>query len=158
MPSTAGETFYDLALRALDEQQSEVAGLRTRAGTILAAAAVVATLLARPVFAEPVPDSLLFRLAAVTGVVGLMVVLAASVQLLQTHMVGFAVDVRTVYATADLRDAEALLVRLALTLERRRERNAPTVERLRAACGVALAGLVVATVGFGIGAALGFAT
>ncbi len=157
MPSTAGETFYDLALRALDEQQSEVAGLRTRAGTILAAAAIVATLLARPVFTEPVPDSPLFRLAAGTGVAGLVVVLAASVELLRTHTVGFAADVRELYATTrDDVDIEAVFAALALTLERRRRRNAPTVERLRAACGVTLAGLVLATSGFGVAAAIGF--
>ena len=51
MAGTASETFYDLAIRAIEEQEWEVNSLRTRTGTIAAAGAVAATILAREVFA-----------------------------------------------------------------------------------------------------------
>jgi hypothetical protein len=157
MPATAGETFYDLALRALDDQQSEVAGLRTRAGTILAAAAVVATLLARPVFAEPVPDSMLFRATVAVGVAGFLVVLTATVDLLRTHRLAFSVDARQAYVrTLDAGDVETVHLMLAVLLERRRRANSVSIARLQSGCGIALAGLTLATAGFGTAAALGF--
>lgn len=157
MPATAGETFYDLALRALDDQQSEVAGLRTRAGTILAAAAVVATLLARPVFTEPVPDSALFRLCVAVGLAGFLVVLAATVDLLRTHRLAFTVDVGRAYSkTFDAGDLETVQLTLVSLLERRHRANKAAIERLRVVCGIALAGVALATVGFGAAATLGF--
>ncbi len=55
MPGTVSDTFYDLAIRAIEEQEREVNGLRARTGTILASGAVAATLLAREVFAGPHP-------------------------------------------------------------------------------------------------------
>jgi len=56
MPSATSETFYDLAIRAVEEQDREVNSLRTRTGTILAAATIAATVLAREVFAGAAPS------------------------------------------------------------------------------------------------------
>lgn len=157
MPSTAGETFYDLALRALDEQQSEVAGLRTRAGTILAAAAIVATLLARPVFADAAFASPLHRLAAAAAVVGLVVVLTSAVELLRTHELGFTVDVWGTYlATRGPGDLEDLQFALAWTLDDLRTANAAVIRRLQITSGCALGGLVLETSGLAVVATLGF--
>ena len=56
MPSATSETFYDLAIRAVEEQDRELNSLRTRTGTILAAATIAATVLAREVFAGAAPS------------------------------------------------------------------------------------------------------
>ncbi len=103
LPSTAGETFYDLAVRALADQESQVASLRTRTGTLVAGAAVVATLLADPVFAKSHPDGLAEWIAAGVGVAAVFALLAAAVLLLRSHDLAFALDVRETYTEAEER-------------------------------------------------------
>ena len=65
MPSTAGETFYELAVGALDEQEREVSSLRSRTGTL--AAAVAASLLGREMFTDSHPEGSAEWIAAATG-------------------------------------------------------------------------------------------
>jgi len=92
MPSTMSETFYDLAIRALEEQDREVSGLRTRTGTILAAAAIAATVLAREVFAGAAPSGWIAWTSTAVGLSGLASVLIASVYVLRSHDLRFGVD------------------------------------------------------------------
>jgi hypothetical protein len=100
VPSTTSETFYDLAIRAIEEQEREVNGLRARTGTLVAAAAVAATVLAREVFAGAHPNGWLAWTATGIGLIALGAVLLASVYLLRSHDLSFSVD-----AAATLEDA-----------------------------------------------------
>lgn len=161
MPSTAGETFYDLAVRALEEQERQVTSLRVRTGTLVAAAAVAATLLAREVFADTHPDGIAEWSVTVFGLVGLGVVLIASVFLLRSHDLAFSLDVREAYDDAEERqepDGETevhnLHLALALSISDRQADNQPTVSSMRTAFAWALAGLLAEIVGLGTGAAL----
>ena len=161
MPSTASETFYDLAIRAIEEQEREVAGLRTRTGTIVAAAAITATVLAREVFAGAHPHGWIAWTATVVGLDALLVVLLASVYLLRSHNMSFSVDAADAYrqavrwfGTTDDHDPTEVHVALTYNLGDLQATNAPTVRRLRTRFAIALGGLVVETIGLGLGATL----
>jgi hypothetical protein len=101
VPATASETFYDLALRALEEQARDVRSLRSRTGTLVAAAAVAATLLGREVFATSHPDGAPEWIASAAGLIGLGVVLFASVYLLRSHDLVFSVDAAAPFEEAE---------------------------------------------------------
>jgi hypothetical protein len=161
MPSTASETCYDFALRAIEEPEREVAGIRTRTGTLVAAAAITATVLAREVFAGAHPDGWVAWTATMVGLVALLVVLLASVDLLRSHNMSFSVDAADAYhqatrwfGTTDDHDPDEVHVALTYNLGDLQAANAATVKRLRKVFATALGGLVVETVGLGLGTAL----
>jgi hypothetical protein len=64
------ERIYQLGLEALAEQERQVAEVRSRGSTLLAAGAVIASLLAKPVFHGGHPDGALQTLAATIGLIG----------------------------------------------------------------------------------------
>lgn len=159
MPATTSETFYDLALRAIEEQEREVQSLRTRTGTIVAAAAVASTLLAREVFAGSRPDGSAAWTATTVGLAALGAVVFASVYLLRSHELSFSLDAAAALETADAegldRDDPARVVRgLTYVLSSMQAENSLTVGRLRTSFAWALGGLVVEIFGLGLGAAL----
>jgi hypothetical protein len=160
MASTPSDMFYDLAVRAIEEQEREVHGLRTRTGTIVAAGAVAATLLAREVFAGSHPDGWVAWTLTAFGLIGLAVVLLASVYLLRSHDLSFSIDAWAAYERAqdlgvlDVDGAEGLRMDLTYNLSAMQADNGLTVERLRAAFAIALAALVLEIFGLGFGAAL----
>jgi hypothetical protein len=160
MPGTASATFYDLAIRALEAQEREVNSLRTRTGTLAAAAAVAGTVLAREVFTGVHPDGWFAWTVTVTGLFGLGIVLVASVYLLRSHSLAFSIDSTATFADAmssgavDADNPADVQIGVAIRLSTIRADNGPVVNRLRLAFAVALAGLVVEIVGLGIGAAL----
>jgi hypothetical protein len=158
MPSTAGETFYDLAIRSLEEQEREVNSLRSRTGTLAAAAAVAATLLTRVVFADDHPEGWMEWTAVSIGLIALGTVLLASVYLLRSHDMTFSVDAARIQEEAEtagaLEDVEALQLGLTHGLSLMEGVNRAIVDRLKVAFAAALAGFVIETVGLGLGAAL----
>jgi hypothetical protein len=160
MPTTASETLYDLALRALGEQEREVDSLRTRTGTIVAAAAVAATLLGREVFAGSRPDGFVAWTGTGIGLAGLAVVLLASVYLLRSHDLAFSMDAAATFEEAldggALEDEtpDGLHIGLTYGLSSIQAHNAPTVQRLKSAFALALGALVLVILGLGVGAAL----
>jgi hypothetical protein len=161
MPATAGETFYDLAARALAAQESEVASLRTRAGTLVAGAAVVATLLAKPIFSRSHPDGVVEWCTAALGFAGMAALLVAAVYLLRSHNLAFGVDVDALYDEAGRRgdlaedaDVNSLHARLALALADQHASNAPTIVGMRSAIAAALTGIIAEVVGLGLASAL----
>lgn len=160
MPRTSSETFYDLAIRALEEQEREVSGLRTRTGTLVAAAAVAATLLVRFVFAGSHPDGWLEWSATGVGLAALAVVLLASVYLLRSHDLSFGIDAAASHmelealGTLESDDATEAHLHLTYTLSSIRAENGLTVKHLKTAFACALGGLLVETLGLGLGAAL----
>ncbi len=160
MPGRPSDTFYDLAIRAIEEQEREVNGLRARTGTIVAAGAVAATLLAREVFAGSHPDGSFEWTVTGVGLAGLALVLLSSVYLLRSHDLSFSLDARAAYERArdlgvlDVDGVEAVRIDLVYNLSAMQGNNGVTVERLRVAFAAALGGLVVEIVGLGLGAAL----
>ena len=160
MPATVGETFYDLAVRSLEEQEREVSSLRSRTGTLVAAAAVAATLLGREVFADAHPDGVVEWLACGAGLLALGVVLGASVYLLRSHELAFGMDAAAAFEEAEAGgalegdDAEGLQIGLTYGLAAIQARNHPTLERLKLAFAWALGGVVVEILGLGLAAAL----
>jgi hypothetical protein len=161
MPTLKGETFYDLAVRSLEAQERQVASLRTRTGTLVAAATVIATVLAQNVFATSRPDAWLPWLATTVGLAGGVLLLLASIYVLRSHDVAFSVgDAATAFEHAvdfgglEDDDPEGLHTGLTYILSDIHGKNAPTVERLKTAFAVALAGLLAETVGLGLAAAL----
>jgi hypothetical protein len=159
VPATVGETFYDLAIRSLEEQEREVSSLRSRTGTLVAAAAVAATLLGREVFIGTHPDGLVEWVACGTGLVALGVVLGASVHLLRSHNLTFSLDAAATFEEAEAdgaleHDAEALQIGLTYSLAAIQAGNSATVLGLKVAFAWALGGLVVEILGLGLSAAL----
>jgi hypothetical protein len=159
VPSTAGETFYDLAIRSLEEQEREVNSLRTRTGTLVAAAAVAATLLSSAVFVDTHPEGALEWIATGVGLAALAVVLLASVYLLRSHDLTFTVDAAAVYEDAERAgalddDVEGLHIGLTYGLSSMQADNSVIVGNLKTAFAIALAALVIEVLGLGLGAAL----
>ncbi|HXE45173.1 MAG TPA: hypothetical protein VN635_08240 [Conexibacter sp.] len=74
--------LYDLALRALDEQDRRANALRGRLGPVLAAAAFGGSLLSGPVVGGTHPASLAGKLAAVVAIVGLLAMTGGALRLL----------------------------------------------------------------------------
>jgi hypothetical protein len=79
MSTTPAEAVYDIAVRALEAQEREVNSLRTRTGTLAAAAALAASLLGREAFVGSDPEGFVAWVATAAGLVALAVVLFASV-------------------------------------------------------------------------------
>jgi len=161
MPSTAAETFYDLAVRALEEHERQVSSLRARTGTLVAAAAVAAGLLGREVFADTHPDGIMEWAAAASGLLALAAMLAASVFLLRSHELSFSLDGAAAYEEAQdfgalnqVDAAEAVHTGVTYGLAGVQAGNGPTVVRLKTAFAFALGGLVIEVLGLGLAAAL----
>jgi hypothetical protein len=160
MASTPSEIFYDLALRALEEQERDLVSLRSRTGTIVAAAAIAATVLAREVFAGTQPDGWSGWTASGLGFVGLLAVLFASTYVLRSHDLLFSIDaaaaLEEAVAFGSVDDEHVAEVELGMTyrLSSMRAENDTKIRRIRTAFATALGGLLVETVGLGVGAAL----
>ena len=151
------ERIYDLAVEALAEQERQVSEVRGRGPALLAAGAVVASLLTKPVFDGPHPDGFPGLLAAFVGLAGVAGVLVFVVLLLRPYELGFSVKAGATYrALWDQEILEQPLIDLALAeaFEERREDNAVVVRRLVRFLALALGSLVVETVGLGTAAAL----
>ena len=151
------ERIYDLAVEALAEQERQVSEVRGRGPALLAAGAVIASLLTKPVFDGPHPDGFPELLAAVLGLAGVAGVLVFVVLLLRPYDLGFSVKAGATYrALWDQEILEQPLIDLALAeaFEERREDNAAVVKRLVRYLALALGSLVVETIGLGTAAAL----
>jgi hypothetical protein len=121
----------------------------------------VATLLAESVFEGAHPVGVGEWSMAILGLGGLAALLFASVFLLRSHDLAFALDVRETYAEAEQRgdlgadvEVDGLHVQLAFTMADRHAENAATVLSMRDAFAVALLGLFAEAVGLGLASAL----
>lgn len=151
------ERIYELGAEALGEQERQVAEVRGRGATLLAAGAVIASLLAKPVFQGGHPDGLAEVTSTGVGLLGSAGVLVFVVMLLRPYELGFSVKPGATYRA--LWDQEVLVqpmvdLALAVAFEERRNANAQVVERLVSFLSRALASLVLETAGFAIAAAL----
>jgi hypothetical protein len=151
------ERIYELGVEALAEQERQVAEVRSRGSTLLAGGAVIASLLAEPVFGGAHPDGFGEQLAAALGLAGCAGVLVFVVLVLRPYELGFSVKAGATYrALWEQEILEQPMVDLALAeaFEERRNENAKVVRRLVRFLALALASLVLETVGLGTAAAL----
>lgn len=95
--ATFEERIYELGAEALAEQERQVAELRARGATLLAAAAVIASLLAKPVSQGDHPEGIAEVAAATVGLLGAGGVLVFAVLLLRPYELGFSVKPGATY-------------------------------------------------------------
>lgn len=121
------ELTYELATRALEEQEGALRDLRSRAGTLLAAAALVATFLGSAALSDGA-----FELAEVVAILALFVTLGMCLWTLLPHTPAFAVDARAAYddLAADADDVVRVHLRLAFALRDQRARNQSRIDQL----------------------------
>jgi hypothetical protein len=151
------ERIYQLGLEALAEQERQVVEVRSRGSTLLAAGAVIASLLAKPVFHGGHPDGALQTLAATAGLIGAGGLLLVVVLLLRPYELGFSVNAPSTYrALWEQGILEQPMVDLALAdaFEEQRETNSKAVRRLSWLLALALGALVLETAGLAAAAAL----
>jgi hypothetical protein len=122
---------YDLALRALDQQERELGELRARTNTIIAAAALIASFLGAAAIRAHGGLS-------VWSVVALAVLVlngALSLVVLWPRRLGFVFDVRETYAELHplLDDVAEARLRVAYGARDRYEFNKRTIDRLELA-------------------------
>lgn len=151
------ERIYELGTEALAEQERQVAEVRSRGATLLAAGAVIGSLLAKPVFSGDHPDGTAETLAAVLGVFAAGALLIFVVLLLIPREMGYSVNARATYqALWDQQILQQPMVDLALAdaFDERREQNSGVVSQLVSFLAWALAALTLETVGLATAAAL----
>ena len=155
--ATFEERIYSLATEALAEQERQVAELRSRGSTLLAAGAVVASLLAKAVFHGNHPQGVAEVVATVVGLVGAAALLVFVVGLLRPYELGFSVKAGETYRALwneDVLEQPGVDIALAEAFEDRRDGNAKVVRRLVLFLGLALAALVLEATGLAVAAAL----
>jgi hypothetical protein len=104
MPEPRGR-IYELALRALDEQDRQVDDVRGRLAPVLAAGGVGLTLLTRPVFSGDHPSGAVELVATIVGLLGAVALVLAGAYVLHPRRLAFSVNAR---ATLDaIRDRDA---------------------------------------------------
>ena len=155
--ATFEERIYSLGVDALAEQERQVAEVRGRVSVLLAAAAVVPSLLARSVFHGDHPEGFLEIAAAVVGLAGAAGVLVFAVLLLRPYALGFSMKAGETYRelwNRQILEQPMIDLALAEALDERRQENAETVRRLVRWLALSLGSLVVETAGLALAAAL----
>jgi hypothetical protein len=152
------ERMFQLGLESLAEQERQVAEVRTRGSTLLAAGAVIASLLVKPVFRENNSHDALETFAAIVGLLGAGGLLVFVVMLLRPYELGFTINAPATYHALwddGILGQPMMDLALADAFEKRREMNSGIVGRLSLFLGLALGALVLETAGLAAAAALG---
>jgi hypothetical protein len=155
--ATFEERVYELGANALAEQERQVSELRGRGATLLAAAAVIASLLAKPVFHNGHPWGLEEVVPSGLGLLGAAGVLVFVVLLLRPYALGFSVKAGATYRALwdkGITSQPLIDIALAEAFEDRRNENGKVVDRLGGFLVLALGALVLETVGLATAAAL----
>ncbi|MGH2832564.1 MAG: hypothetical protein ACRDK2_07285 [Solirubrobacteraceae bacterium] len=151
------ERIYELGSEALADQERQVAEVRGRGATLVAASAVISSLLAKPVFHTDHPDGFWQIAGTAVGLLGCAGVLLFVVLLLRPYELGFSVRAGATYrALWDRGSVGQPMVDFALAelFEERRDDNAEIVDRLGWLLALALASLLLETIGLAFAAAL----
>jgi hypothetical protein len=152
--------IYELALRALDEQDRQVGDVRGRLAPVVAAGGVGLTLLTRPAVSGSHPSGAVELAATVVGLLGAAALILASAYVLHPRRLAFSVNARATLDTIRARDADILEDEdlfhetMISTLTARRLGNQPIVDRLHTAFSVGLVGLLLELGGLSSAAAL----
>jgi hypothetical protein len=151
------ERIYELGVAALSDQERQVAEVRGRGATLLAAGAVIASLLAKPVFHGGHPNGSWEIAGTAVGLLGCAGVLLFVVLMLRPYRLGFSVKPGVTYRTLwdqGILEQPMIDVALAEAFEERREENAKVVQHLVRFLALALASLLLETIGLATAAAL----
>jgi hypothetical protein len=151
------ERVYELGTAALADQERQVAEVRGRGSTLLAAGLLIASLLAKPIFHDGHPSGAGEIAATTVGLLGTGGVLLFVVLLLRPYTLGFSVKAGATYrALWDQGILEQPMVDLALAeaFEERRNQNAQVVTLLTLFLALALASLILEAAGLATAAAL----
>ena len=151
------ERIYELGVEALAEQERQVAEVRGRGATLLAAGAVIASLLAKPVFDGEHPDGFAEIAAMGIGLLGSTGILVFVVLLLRPYELGFSVKAGVTYRALwaqGILEQPMVDIALAEAFEERRHTNAEVVRRLVLFLALTLVSVVLETAGLATAAAL----
>jgi hypothetical protein len=151
------ERIYELGTEALAEQERLVVETRGRGTAIIAAGAVIASLLAKPVFHGDHPRDFFEVASAAAGLAGCAGVLLFVVLLLRPRELGFSVKASATYRSLweqGITEQPTVDIALAEAFEERREENRPAVECFALLLALALGSLVLETAGLALAAAL----
>jgi hypothetical protein len=151
------ERIFGLGSEALAEQEPQVAEVRGRASALLAGGAVIASLLAGPVFDGRHPRGASELIATAIGLVGAAGLLIFVLLLLRPYTLGFSVNAGATYRALweqGILEQPMVDIALAEAFEERRTLNAPAVRRLTVFLTLALVAAVLETAGLATSAAL----
>jgi hypothetical protein len=147
------ERMYQLGAEALAEQERSVAQLRSRPPAMLAAGAVVPSLLAHAVFAGPHPRGW----EVVFVGLGVLALLVATLLMMLPYEMGFSLDASFTYQwlfSEGVVEQPGVDYVLADALHDRRLANQTVVDKLTRYLTAAVVALAVEAAGFAIAAAL----
>ena len=145
---------YDLALRALDEQERRVAQLHARITPVLAAGGVGITLLTRPAFEGAHPVGVAESVSVAIGLLGIAIAVVAAAFLLLAAGLAFGVDARAAAAVAQRHGSEGFISVLVVVLDEQRRGNLRSIERLQGAFTLMVCGMLVGVCGLAVAAAI----
>jgi hypothetical protein len=151
------ERIYELGSGALADQERQVSEVRGHGSTLLAASAVIASLLAKPVFHAGHPHGFWQIASTAVGLLGCAGVLLFVILLLRPYGLGFIVRARSTNQMLwDRGILEQPMIDLALAeaFDDRRDDNAKVVKRLELFLALALVSLLVQAIGLAAAAAL----
>lgn len=152
-----GERMLELAKESIGDQERQVADLRTRGATVLAAGGVVGGLFGDAVFDGGHPDgpvewgSIVVALVAATGL------LVSVVDLYRPRRFAFSFDARQVYTELfrqGITEQPRLDLELAYRLATTREENVSAVDRVSSRFRTALGSFLLLLVALAVAAAL----
>jgi hypothetical protein len=151
------ERIYQLGVDELAEQERQVAEIRGRAPALLAAGAVVPSLLAHAVFHGRHPHGFSEVLCTVLGIAGAAALLVAALMLLWPRELGFSVNTRATYQELwdqQILEQPLLDLTLADAFHDRRQANKVVVTKLTGLLALAMMALAIEAAGFAAAAAL----
>ena len=150
--------LYDLALRALDDQERRASELRSRVGPVLAAGGVGTTLLAGPAFSAN-PRGVVEIGAIAVAIIALLSTIGAAGYLLRASPTDDGIDVVSSIGNLALLNAlddiGAFYVSMIAALHGRQVCNGRAIRRLHVAFTVILCGILVELCGFAVAAVIG---
>jgi hypothetical protein len=150
------ERMYQLGVEELAEQERSVAQLRSRPPAMLAAGAVVPSLLAHAVFAGPHPRGLEIVFTGL-GILGGIVLLVATLTMMLPYQMGFSLDAAFTYQwlfSEGILEQPGVDYVLADALHERRVENQKVVDKLTRYLTAAVVALAIEAAGFAVAAAL----
>jgi hypothetical protein len=150
------QRMYELGVEELAEQERAVAQLRSRPPAMVAAGAVVPSLLAHAVFAGPHPKGLEV-VFAVVGIAGGLGLLAATLLMMLPYEMGFSLNPTYTYQwlfDEGILEQPGVDYVLADALHERRVENQKVVDKLTRFLSAAVIALAAEAAGFAIAAAL----
>jgi cytochrome c-type biogenesis protein CcmH/NrfG len=126
-PPRLAQLVYDQAQKALEQQERQVYELRQRTGTLLAAAALIASFFGTAAVGRDggtVP--------VVLAGVALVITVLSGLYVLYPHQLDFALDARRLYdhLVADEHNSDEVFLSLAFGLRDQRAFNGRTVDRI----------------------------